>query len=79
MQVLKNRVYRHFKGNYYLVVDLAINNEDDSEYVIYRALYGDGQLYVRPKHDFTGLTDTLKYPDATQKYKFELVNKIERN
>ena len=72
MEVLKNRVYRHFKGNSYLVVDTALNNEDNTIYVIYRALYADYKLYVRPLSDFVSEVDHKKYPNATQKYKFEL-------
>ena len=47
-----NGVYRHFKGDYYLVCDVAIHSEDRNEYVIYRALYGDNSLYIRPKDMF---------------------------
>lgn len=72
MEISKGRIYRHFKGDYYLVVDTAINNEDGSTYVVYRALYGDGQLFVRQLDDFTAKVDRNKYPNATQKYKFEL-------
>ena len=47
-----NGVYKHFKGDYYLVCDVAIHSEDRNEYVIYRALYGDNSLYIRPKDMF---------------------------
>ena len=42
------RVYRHFKGDYYLVEALAKNSESGEPCVIYRKLYGDGGLWVRP-------------------------------
>jgi len=45
-------VYKHFKGNYYLVEDIAIGSEDMKKYVVYRALYGDGKLYIRPLNMF---------------------------
>lgn len=72
MEIKKGRIYRHFKGDYYIVIDTALNNEDERVYVIYRALYGDGQLFVRPLEDFTARVDRNKYSNATQEYKFEL-------
>ena len=48
MEVLKNRIYRHFKGDHYLVVDIARHSESGEEYVIYRQLYGPGELWIRP-------------------------------
>ena len=40
--------YRHFKGNEYEVIGIARHSEDESPMVVYRALYGDGGLWVRP-------------------------------
>ncbi len=69
-----NGVYRHFKGDYYLVCDVAIHSEDRNEYVIYRALYGDNSLYIRPKDMFLSEVDHEKYPNVKQKCRFELQN-----
>ena len=71
-EVKVNRVYRHFKGDYYLVEDIARHSETGEEYVVYRKLYGDGGLWVRPLSMFTQEIDRLKYPDAKQRYRFEL-------
>lgn len=54
--VIPGRVYQHYKGDYYLVVDVACHTETDEKMVIYRALYGDGVLYCRPWDSFTGTT-----------------------
>lgn len=67
-----NRVYKHFKGNYYLVVDIATHSETKEQCVIYRKLYEDGALWIRPLNDFLSEVDHEKYPDVKQKYKFEL-------
>lgn len=40
--------YRHFKGGEYEVVGIANHSETQEEMVVYRALYGDGGLWVRP-------------------------------
>ena len=66
------RVYRHFKGDYYLVENLAHDSETGEAVVIYRKLYGDGGLWVRPLAMFLEKVDTVKYPNADQTYRFEL-------
>lgn len=40
--------YRHFKGNEYEVIGIAAHSETCEPMVVYRALYGDGGLWVRP-------------------------------
>ena len=77
MQELKiNGIYKHFKGNYYLVEDVATHSETKEKYVVYRALYENNELYIRPYDMFLGEVDHEKYPNVKQKYRFEL-QKIE--
>ncbi len=71
-----NGIYKHFKGDYYLVEDIAINSETNEKYVVYRSLYGNNKLYIRPLKIFLSKVDSNKYPDIKQKYRFEL-QKIE--
>ena len=71
-QVKINGVYKHFKGNYYMVLDIARDTETLEEYVVYRALYGDNELWIRKLDDFLSEVDHEKYSLIKQKYRFEL-------
>ena len=66
-----NHIYRHFKGDQYLVVGIATHSETDEDMVVYRQLYGDGKLYVRPLDIFLSEVDHKKYPNVKQKYRFQ--------
>ena len=81
-EVKIGRVYRHFKGNYYFVENVAYDSETKERMVVYKPLYNrdDGRfIWVRPEKMF--LEEIPERPDniTGQKVRFELVDDIERN
>ena len=74
MELQLKKVYKHFKGNLYLVEDIATHSETGEKFVVYRALYGSQDLYIRPYDMFISEVDHEKYPNVKQKYRFELAN-----
>ncbi len=74
MVIEKYGIYRHFKGKFYLVLDIVKHSETKEDLVLYRALYGEKELWVRPISMFTSLVDRDKYPNVKQKYRFERQN-----
>lgn len=68
------KVVRHFKGDFYLVLGVIIDSETGRKMVHYKALYEDYLEYARDLEMFMSEVDTDKYPNASQKYRFELVH-----
>lgn len=80
-QVKIGKVYRHFKGNYYFVENVALDSEKKERMVVYKAIYDrpDSQIWIRPEKMF--LEEIPERPDniTGQKHRFELVNDIEKD
>lgn len=68
-KIEKNKVYKHYKGGLYIILDIATHSETLEKLVIYRALYGDNKLWARP---FSMFNDEVN--KNGQKYRFELVD-----
>ena len=72
-ELVVHGLYRHFKGKYYVVEWLAEHSETGEPLVVYRALYGERKLYVRPLSMFLSPVDREKNPDAPQEMRFALI------
>ncbi len=76
------KVYRHFKGNYYFVENIAYDSENQERMVVYKPLYkrdDSKNIWVRPEKMF--LEEIPKRPDniTGQKHRFELVENLTNN
>lgn len=80
-KVLIGKVYRHFKGNYYFVRDVALDSETKERMVVYSPLYDreDSMIWVRPEKMF--LETIPDRPDNVtgQRHRFELCEDICKN
>ena len=61
MEPIRPGRYRHFKGNEYRVIGTARHSETMEEMVVYRALYGEGGLWVRPAAMWNETVDRDSY------------------
>lgn len=70
---MKKGRYRHYKGPLYEVIDVARHSENEEEFVVYRTLYGDFSLWVRPLEMFN---EEIKYEGRKVK-RFEYIGEMD--
>lgn len=66
------QIFRHFKGDLYMMIGFAQHTETYEQMVIYQALYDDCEIYVRPKKMFEEEVPKNKVNPTGQKYRFEV-------
>ena len=80
-EVKIGKVYRHFKGNYYYIEDIALDSENKERMVIYKPIYDrqDSKIWVRPEKMF--LEEIPDRPDniTGQKHRFEYCEDLNKN
>lgn len=69
------KIYKHFKGHTYVVERFAKDSESLQLMVVYKNIENN-EYWVRSYEMFNSLVDSKKYPEVTQKYRFEEVNEI---
>lgn len=65
---------KHFKGKEYLILEIAEHTETGEEMVVYKALYDEYKVWVRPLSMFSEPVDKIKYPNVEQDFRFDLVD-----
>lgn len=51
-QIKINQIYQHYKNNHYQIIALAKHHETLEEMVVYKALYGENEIWIRPSSEF---------------------------
>ena len=70
---VKKGIYRHYKGNEYEVLSAALHSETLEEMVVYKALYGEEKIWVRP---LSMWNDKIIFNDGSETKRFVLVEEI---
>ncbi|WP_027624070.1 DUF1653 domain-containing protein [Clostridium lundense] len=73
LEEYKGKIFRHFKGDLYLLMDIAIHSETREKLVIYKALYGSCGVFARPYNMFNEEVPKEKENPTGQKYRFEYI------
>ena len=73
-EIVVGGLYRHFKGMYYYVKDIAVHSETGETFVVYQQLYDERKTFIRPYDMFASDVDHEKYPTVQQEKRFQLMS-----
>ena len=74
--IFPHQIYRHFKGNLYLIISTALNESTLEPVVVYMSLNGDNKVWSRSMSDFESLVPEDRENPTGQEHRFELVKDI---
>ncbi len=71
------QIYKHFKGNLYEVLAVAVHTESEEKLVVYQSVDNPDRVFARPLEMFMSDIDRFRYPLIRAKYRFTLVSEPE--
>lgn len=71
------QIYKHFKGNLYKVLAVAVHTESEEKLVVYQSVDNPDRVFARPLEMFMSDIDRFRYPLIRAKYRFTLVSEPE--
>ena len=71
------QIYKHFKGNLYKVLAVAVHTESEEKLVVYQSVENPDRVFARPLEMFMSDIDRFRYPLIRAKYRFTLVSEPE--
>ena len=79
MEVKEGQIYKHFKGDLYRVLHIAIHTETNEKLVVYQAIYDESKIFARPYDMFVSKVDRDKYPEVDAEYRFTPFDETDTN
>lgn len=71
-----NQIYKHFKGNVYKILGVAVHTENSERLVVYQSVESPEKVFARPIDMFMSEIDRFRYPMIRAKYRFTLIEDV---
>ncbi|OLU40442.1 DUF1653 domain-containing protein [Ileibacterium valens] len=78
-EIIAGKLYRHFKGNVYLIDGIGMDADNNAQVVLYRDVRQPNRTWVRSYDEFISEVDREKYPDVKQHYRFEEIPGVDES